>query len=73
MDNRQSLEAVIADWRERTLAALPIEEVAEMYRRMKAEQAAALTYQPLGAILRITNRPCPSTACSVQSGSPLAG
>ena len=35
----QRLDKVIADWQERALASLPIEEVAAMYRRMKAEQA----------------------------------
>jgi len=40
-DPEERLDKVIADWKKRTLASLPIEEVAEMYRRMKAEQAAA--------------------------------
>ena len=33
------LDAVLADRRKRILASLPTEEVAEMYRRMKAEQS----------------------------------
>ena len=32
------LDAVLADRRKRILASLPVEEAAEMYRRMKAEQ-----------------------------------
>ena len=40
-DLEERLDEVIADWQRRTLASLPIEEVKQRYRQMKAEQEAA--------------------------------
>jgi len=44
-DLDERLDKAIADCQERILASLPTEKVAEMYRQMKAEQAASTQRQ----------------------------
>ena len=51
-DLEDRLDKVIADWQRRILDSLPIEEVAEMYRQMKAEQEAAGSEPPPRSLLQ---------------------